>query len=129
MCASLAPLVRTFADSLTSLRSRDCFTVRHLFWSFRAALVVLIAASAAGAQEFSPNVSSLGSLTCQQLWYLEHEVLAEGRVCLKSARARHAFQNRAKRCLSDEERILPARVRGYLAEIRKTGRAKNCPGF
>ncbi|WP_420414764.1 hypothetical protein [Roseibium sp.] len=77
------------------------------------------------AQEFSPNVSSLGSLTCQQLWYLEHEVLAEGRICLKSARARHAFK-RAKPCISSEERILPENVRNYLTEVRKAARAKTC---
>lgn len=84
--------------------------------------------TAALAQEFTPNVSSLGSLTCQQLWYLEQETLADGRVCLKSARARQAFR-KAKPCISNEERILPAKVRGYLAAVRNTARAKSCSEF
>jgi len=77
------------------------------------------------AQEFTPNESSLGSLTCQQLWYLEQEVLANGRVCLKSHRAQQAFK-RAKPCISEEERILPANARAYLAAVRKAASHKKC---
>jgi hypothetical protein len=77
------------------------------------------------SQEFTPNKSSLGSLTCQQLWYVEQEVLAEGRVCLKSRRAQNAFK-RAKPCISDEERILPAKARDYLSAVRKTATLKKC---
>ncbi|OJJ11556.1 hypothetical protein BKI51_07380 [Alphaproteobacteria bacterium AO1-B] len=77
------------------------------------------------SQEFTPNKSSLGSLTCQQLWYVEQEVLAEGRVCLKSRRAQNAFK-RAKPCISDEERILPAKARDYLSAVRETATFKKC---
>ncbi len=77
------------------------------------------------SQEFTPNKSSLGSLTCQQLWYVEQEVLAEGRVCLKSQRAQNAFK-RAKPCVSYEERILPAKVRDYLSAVRETATLKKC---
>ncbi|RMX61899.1 YARHG domain-containing protein [Roseibium alexandrii] len=77
------------------------------------------------SQEFTPNESSLGSLTCQQLWYLEQEVLAKARVCLKSQRAQNAFK-RAKPCISDEERILPAKVRDYLSAVRETASLKKC---
>ncbi len=77
------------------------------------------------SQEFTPNESSLGSLTCQQLWYVEQEVLANGGVCLKSKRARNAFR-RARPCISNEESILPAYARAYLAAVRKTASRKKC---
>ncbi|WP_153768637.1 hypothetical protein [Labrenzia sp. CE80] len=69
---------------------------------------------------------TLASLSCRRLWYLEHKVLAAGRVCLSTDRARRAF-GKAQPCISDEERILPERARDYLAEVRRAERAKSCP--
>ncbi|WP_289034172.1 hypothetical protein [uncultured Roseibium sp.] len=69
---------------------------------------------------------NLSSLSCRRLWYLEHKVLAAGRVCLSTDRARRAF-GKALPCIFDEERILPERVRYYLAEVRRAQRAKSCP--
>lgn len=69
---------------------------------------------------------NLASLSCRRLWYLEHKVLAAGRVCLSTDRARRAF-GKALPCISDEERILPERVRDYLLEIRRAQRIKSCP--
>ncbi len=67
-------------------------------------------------------------MTCQQLWYTEQEVLAEGRVCLKSERAKRAFR-RAERCISGDEDILPKKARSYLERLRGVARDKNCAGF
>ncbi|MBD8875455.1 hypothetical protein [Roseibium polysiphoniae] len=69
---------------------------------------------------------NLASLSCRRLWYLEHKVLAAGRVCLSTDRARRAF-GKALPCISDEERILPERVRDYLTGIRRAQRVKSCP--
>jgi len=69
---------------------------------------------------------NLASLSCRRLWYLEHKVLAAGRICLSTDRARRAF-GKALPCISDEERILPQRVKDYLAEVRRAERAKSCP--
>lgn len=92
-------------------------------------LVLLFSGSgAASAQSLTVNPGRFGAMTCQQLWYTEQEVLAEGRVCLKSERARRAFR-RAPRCISDDETILPAKTEGYLEQLRKAARAKRCPGF
>ncbi|MEP0236294.1 hypothetical protein [Roseibium sp.] len=69
---------------------------------------------------------NLGSLSCRRLWYLEHKVLAAGRICPSTDRARRAF-GKALPCISDEERILPERAGDYLAEVRRAQRAKSCP--
>lgn len=98
------------------------------------ALVAALAGTAAlftgasHAQGLSPNPSSFSSRTCQQLWYIEQKTLAEGRVCLKSQRARTAFK-RYERCISNEEDILPMKTRDYLAEVRSAARQKGCGGF
>lgn len=69
---------------------------------------------------------TFGSMDCQQIWYLENKILADGRICPSSERARRAFRA-AKRCISDEERILPKQVKDYLALLRSTARRKGCP--
>jgi hypothetical protein len=79
-------------------------------------------------QSFSTNPGTFGAKTCQQLWYVEQEVLAEGRVCLKTERARRAFR-RAKRCISNSETILPRQTKDYLTKLRRTARDKGCQGF
>jgi len=89
-----------------------------------ASLVV----GASQAQTLSVDPGRFGAMTCQQLWYTEQEVLAEGRVCLRSERARRAFR-RAKRCISDDETILPAKVESYLEELRGSARDKGCAGY
>ncbi|QFT31844.1 hypothetical protein FIV00_15230 [Labrenzia sp. THAF82] len=91
-------------------------------------LTGLAEGSTAIAQSLSTNPGRFGAMTCQQLWYVEQEVLAEGRVCLKTERARRAF-SRAERCISDDEDILPTRARGYLETLREVARGKNCRGF
>lgn len=96
-----------------------------LFVSLAAALV---AAGMARAQSLPANPGTFGAMTCQQFWYAEQQVLAEGGVCLKSERARRAFQ-RAGRCISSDEDILTAKARGYLAELRAAARRKHCSGF
>ncbi|WP_428572572.1 hypothetical protein [Roseibium sp.] len=85
-------------------------------------------ADIAWAQNLTVNPGRFGAMTCQQLWYTEQEVLAEGRVCLKSERARRAFR-RAPRCISDDETILPAKVEAYLEQLRVAARKKGCQGF
>ncbi len=80
------------------------------------------------AQSFPTPVGNLGAKTCQQLWYVEQQVLSEGRVCLRTERARRAFR-RAERCISPDEDILPSATRTYLAELRATARRKGCRGF
>jgi len=69
--------------------------------------------------------STFGSMDCQQIWYLENKILADGRICLSSERARRAFRS-AKRCISDEERILPKQVQDYIALLRTTAHRKGC---
>lgn len=90
-------------------------------------LLPLLAATAR-AQMLTVDPGRFGAMTCQQLWYTEQEVLAEGRVCLKTERARRAFR-RAPRCISDDETILPAKVEDYLAVLRRSARDKGCAGF
>lgn len=87
-----------------------------------------LVADAALAQTLSVDPGRFGAMTCQQLWYTEQEVLAEGRVCLSTERARRAFR-RAPRCISNDETILPAKVEAYLAVLRQTAREKGCSGF
>lgn len=77
------------------------------------------------ARNMQRNPSTFGTMLCRQFWYLENKILAEGRVCLKSERARRAFKT-AKPCISDDETILPRRVRDYLAELRKAAAKKGC---
>ena len=79
----------------------------------------------AGAEVGLRAPSSFPSMTCQQLWYLEHKVLAEGRVCLRSDRARRAFRN-APRCISPDERILSENEQDYLKQLRKVLKRKKC---
>ncbi len=93
-----------------------------------AGVAILLAALPAAAQSLSANPSTFGAMTCQQLWYTEQEVLAEGRVCLRSERAKRAFR-RAPRCISPDEDILPKKARDYLARLRMVGRDKNCREF
>ena len=77
------------------------------------------------ARNMQRNPSTFGTMLCRQFWYLENKILAEGRVCLTSERARRAFRN-AKPCISDEETILPRRVRDYLADLRRAAAKKGC---
>lgn len=82
---------------------------------------------AAGGQTLSVDPGRFGAMTCQQLWYVEQEVLAEGGVCLKTERARRAFR-KSGRCISPDEDILPVKARDYLANLRGVARRKGCPG-
>ena len=93
-----------------------------------AAFFLLMGVSCASAQSLSTNPANFRGMPCQQLWYVEQEVLAEGRVCLKTERARRAF-SRAERCISGSESILPKKARDYLAELRSVARNKRCPEF
>ncbi|MCK7612184.1 HdeA family protein [Roseibium sp. CAU 1639] len=93
-----------------------------------AGFLLLLGSAAAFAQTLTVNPGRFGAMTCQQLWYTEQEVLAEGRVCLKTERARRAFR-RAPRCISDDESILPAKVEDYLDQLRQSARDKGCKGF
>lgn len=90
--------------------------------------VLLGNAPAGTALAANTDAASFGALTCQQLWYLEQEQLADGRVCLKTNRARQAFRS-SKPCLSDDERILPRADKERLKAIRSTARSKGCQGF
>ncbi|MEP3429693.1 MAG: hypothetical protein ABJN98_13495 [Roseibium sp.] len=92
------------------------------------AVIAAVFWSPATAKEFSNNFSSLGVMTCQQLWYIEQEVLAEGRICPKSERARRTFSSK-KKCISEDERILPDKVLEYLDAVRDVGKSKSCSGF
>ncbi|MEO1112681.1 MAG: hypothetical protein AAFY05_10125 [Pseudomonadota bacterium] len=80
------------------------------------------------AQVFKTDPARFGAMTCQQLWYVEQETLAEGRVCLISERAKRAFR-RAERCISSSESILPKATRTYLDQLRRGARSKGCAGF
>jgi len=90
--------------------------------------VAILSASAAASQSLSVDPGRFGAMTCQQFWYVEQEVLAEGRVCLRTERARRAFR-RAERCISDDETILPERAQHYLEVLRHAARDKGCAGF
>ncbi|EAV42832.1 hypothetical protein SIAM614_15847 [Stappia aggregata IAM 12614] len=93
------------------------------------ALVCLPAAALAQSLFVNPAVDPgrFGAMTCQQLWYVEQEVLAAGRVCLSSERARRAFR-RAERCISSDEAILPPDTRDYLDHLRSVAKDKGCEG-
>ena len=78
------------------------------------------------ARNMQREPSTFGTMLCRQFWYLENKILAEGRVCLRSDRARRAFKS-AKPCISDDERILPERVRDYLQKLRRAEAGKGCP--
>ncbi|PVB60917.1 hypothetical protein DCO57_14715 [Labrenzia sp. 011] len=93
-----------------------------------AGLTVVLTAFPALALSQSTNPANFPGMTCQQLWYIEQQVLAEGRVCLQSERARRAFR-RAKRCISSDETILSAKARAYLQQLRSAARDKGCAGF
>ncbi|MCV0429299.1 MAG: hypothetical protein K5905_27945 [Roseibium sp.] len=88
----------------------------------------LFSAPLALAQSLSINPANFRGMPCQQLWYVEQEVLAEGRVCLKTVRAQRAF-SRAERCISSSESILPEKARDYLGELRNVAKDKRCPEF
>jgi len=91
-------------------------------------VLLAIVPGAVSAQTITVNPGRFGAMTCQQLWYTEQEVLAEGRVCLRTERARRAFR-RAPRCISDDETILPEKVEDYLEQLRQSARDKGCDGF
>jgi hypothetical protein len=90
--------------------------------------ILFLTCVSAGAQSLLVNPGRFGAMTCQQLWYTEQEVLAEGRVCLATERARRAFR-RADQCISDDEAILPEKTQDYLQTLRKAARGKGCSGF
>ncbi|GAA0771859.1 hypothetical protein E1180_04265 [Roseibium denhamense] len=71
------------------------------------------------------ELGTLPAKTCQQLWYMEQEVLVEGRVCLQTERAKRAFRS-APPCISAEERILPAELKKDLLAIRQAAANKTC---
>jgi len=93
-----------------------------------AIAAALLAAFPAMGQSLSTNPGNFPGMTCQQLWYIEQEVLAEGRVCLTTERARRAFR-RAGRCISSDETILPRKAQDYLEQLRIAARKKGCSGF
>jgi hypothetical protein len=103
-----------------------------LFFLSRIAIAVCLWAVLSGfvspeqARNMSRNPSTFGTMLCRQFWYLENKILATGRVCLKSDRARRAF-SKADPCISDDEDILPGRVRDYLAKLRAAADVKGCP--
>ncbi|WP_370201479.1 hypothetical protein [Roseibium sp.] len=105
------------AERLKALRTRFV-----LVW-----LALAFVSPAAFAQSLSVDPGRFGAMTCQQLWYVEQEVLAAGRVCLASERARRAFR-RAERCISDDEAILPQDTRDYLDHLRSVAADKGCSG-
>ena len=107
------------------LARRSKSVLRILLFS---ALFVGEGVSLVSAQSLSTNPANFRGMPCQQLWYVEQEVLAEGRVCLKTERARRAF-SRAERCISADESILPRKARDYLGQLRQTARDKGCSGF
>jgi hypothetical protein len=105
--------------------------ILRLFWV--AMLWALLIPGTARASALTPELVAamrmpperFTTLSCRRLWYLEHEVLAAGRVCPKSERARRTFVS-APKCISSMERILPSSVRRYLDSVRATARAKSC---
>ncbi|WP_068416050.1 hypothetical protein [Labrenzia sp. OB1] len=98
--------------------------VRHV----GALLAVALTAFPVAAQSLSTNPANFPGMTCQQLWYIEQQLLAESRVCLQSERARRAFR-RAERCISSDEAILPKKALDYLEQLRNAARNKGCAGF
>ncbi|MEM8703222.1 MAG: hypothetical protein AAGF82_15455 [Pseudomonadota bacterium] len=99
--------------------------------SLRVFWVFLFAAGlphSLNAQVFKTDPARFSAMTCQQLWYVEQETLAEGRVCLTSERARRAFR-RAERCISSSESILTKATRTYLERLRSVARSKGCAGY
>lgn len=109
-----------------------CGWIRQTNTSIRlfklVAIILPVLGSSAAARDLSNNFSSLGVMTCQQLWYIEQEVLAEGRICSNSERARRTFSSK-KKCISGDERILPDKVLEYLDTVRDVGKSKSCSGF
>jgi len=79
-------------------------------------------------QSLATEPATFGAMTCQQLWYVEQQVLAEGGVCLKTERARRAFR-KAGRCVSPDEDILSVKARHYLKYLRDVAQGKGCSGF
>ncbi|MBD8890194.1 hypothetical protein [Roseibium litorale] len=77
------------------------------------------------AQAMSRSPERFSSLLCQQLRYLEAKVLAAGRICQRSDRARRSFPD-ARSCLSPDEDILPGPAKDYLVLLRQTIDAKGC---
>ena len=77
------------------------------------------------AQAMSRPPERFSSLLCQQLRYLEVKVLAAGRICLRSDRARRSVAN-ARPCISPDEDILPRPAKDYLELLRQTIDAKGC---
>jgi len=77
------------------------------------------------AENMRRDTLSLKSLTCQQLWYLDAKIRADGGVCPATAREKRAFGS-AGRCASQSEDILPMKVRTYLTTLRGVRRAKGC---
>lgn len=100
----------------------------NIFRIFCVGLLVAGLTQGLNAQVFKTDPARFGAMTCQQLWYVEQETLAEGRVCLTSERAKRAFR-RAERCISSSESILPKATRTYLDQLRNSARSKGCAGF
>lgn len=112
-------------------QSTGCWSRARLCRAGLIALTLACLPTAALAQSLlvnpAVNPGRFGAMTCQQLWYVEQEVLAAGRVCLASERARRAFR-RAERCISDDEAILPQDTRDYLDHLRSVAKDKGCDG-
>lgn len=100
----------------------------NIFRIFWVCLLIAGMTQSLNAQVFKTNPARFGAMTCQQLWYVEQETLAEGRVCLTSERAKRAFR-RAERCISSSETILPKTTRAYLDQLRSVARSKACAGY
>ncbi|WP_417671503.1 hypothetical protein [Roseibium sp.] len=98
-----------------------------------AVFVCLLPVSGVGAglspelvQAMRKDPARLQTMPCRGLWYLEQKVLAAGRICLRTERARRAFKS-ARRCISDDEAVLPAEAQDYLASVRRARLEKRCP--
>ncbi len=70
--------------------------------------------------------SSLGGLTCQQLFALERKVLRAGGICASQQRPARLVLGIRVRCVSEDERVLPAAARRYLGDVRKQVGVKSC---
>ncbi len=97
-------------------------------WLFTIGLAHFVLLAPVSSQAFATDPGRFGAMTCQQLWYVEQKTLAEGRVCLKSTRAKRAF-SRADRCISSSEAILPKKTQDYLTQLRNAARSKSCAGY
>ena len=86
---------------------------------------IVLAQSAEVYRAMKTPVVALPSKSCRQLWYIEHRLLAAGRICPSSERAERAFRS-AKSCISSDERVLPGKARDYLGKIRQVRRDKAC---